>query len=289
MQPSGNEGTAVVCASQRQPGITCRELAALLGFSAQDFLAMLYSVYIDDSADEKQQILMVAGALIGTIKQWGEVRSQWKRRLKRDGLDYFKSSEYSTLHGQFAVFRDPVKYPKPKGSEAARTLRSDLEKILKRHSIIGVATVLPLAVYRDVINRVGVADRLNPDPFSFTMQCSMRECALLVKDWPTKKDKLHQLAFICDDSPNSPMLAQAYAGFKHKNLSIQDMLQGFSHLDDKKWPPLQAADMTASLGRELGLEHLKTGDKVSLSRLHGVFHKLVIWDRPSLLRLARLQ
>jgi hypothetical protein len=84
-------------------------LRSLIGISVEDYLAMLYRVYIDDSADQKQEIVMVAGALIGRDKHWGELSRKWKQRLNRDGVQYFKAVEYRGLRDQFSVFTDAVK------------------------------------------------------------------------------------------------------------------------------------------------------------------------------------
>lgn len=134
LQPSGIEGIAVVCASQ--PGITWADVASIFGLASDDYFAMLYRAYIDDSADQKQEFVMVAGALMGTDKQWGEFSRKWKMCLKRHGLRYFRSSEYNSLSEEFGIFRDDVKYPKPTGREAARAIRDELDAIIKNSSAL---------------------------------------------------------------------------------------------------------------------------------------------------------
>ena len=88
---------------------------------------------------------------------------------------------------------------------------------------------------------------------------------------------------------HSAQLAAEYAGFKQINSSITDTVGGMVHLDDKKNPPLQAADMVASLGKEIALEYLKRNEQIPLPRMKGIFWKLVSWDKPSMQHLARLQ
>lgn len=60
----GTEHNAVV--SQSQIGISWNELASILEFGKEDAIAMLYRTYIDDSADERKKIAVVAGAFVAT-------------------------------------------------------------------------------------------------------------------------------------------------------------------------------------------------------------------------------
>lgn len=273
-----------------QPVITWAEVASLMGISSTDFFAMLYRTFIDDSADQKQEIVMVAGALMGTQKQCNELGRKWSACLKRHHIRYFRSSEYNWLSGEFDKYRDEAKYPKPAGRNAARVIRDDLDVIVKQSSLLGVASVWPLPAYRKAVEKYQLHQKLDPDPFSTAMQSVMRECALVSKDLPRgKKNKENMVAFVCDDTDSAPKYAAAYAGFKAKNLLIHDILGGMIHRDDKKTPPLQAADMVASIGREMALEYIATGAKSELKRLQGAFYKLVIWDEPSIDHLASLQ
>jgi len=249
---------------------------------------MLYRSFIDDSADEKQEVVMVAGALMGTQKQCNELWRKWSACLRRHGIRYFKSSEYNRLDGQFERFHDAAKYPKPAGRDAARLIRDDLDAIVKQSSVLGIASVWPLPAYRTVVEEYRLAEKLNPDPFSAAMQSVMRECALVARDqlMRGKNEKANVVAFVCDDTDRAAQYAKAYAEFKAMNLLIQDALGGMVHLDDKKTPPLQAADMVASIGREMALEYFRTGNQAELRRLHGAFYKLVIWDEESIRSLA---
>ncbi len=279
----------MVCASQ--PGISLRELVSLLGLSADDYLAMLYRTYIDDSADEKQEIVMVAGALIGTQKQWNELSRKWNICLRHHGMSYFKSSEYNRLEEEFERFHDEDNYPKPTGRAAARAIRDELEAIIKRVPILGLACAVPLPMYRKLVEEYELSEKLNPDPFIAASQTVMRESALLARDkLPRgKKDRDNRIAFVCDDTDNARNYSDAYAGFKAKNVAIQDTLGGLSHQDDKHTPPLQMADMVASISKEMAFEYIKTGGRVELRRLQGVFHKLIVWDEPTMRELASLQ
>lgn len=259
----------MVCASQ--PGITWADVSSIFDLAPDDYFAMLYRTYIDDSADQRQEFVMVAGALMGTDKQWGEFSRKWKMCLRRHGLEYFRSSEYNSLTKQFERFHDEKTYPKPTGRDAARAIRDELDAIIKKFKLLGIASVIPLPMYRQIVEEYRLTEKLDPDPFSAAMQNVMQECALLARDQLLrgKKDRENIIAFVCDDSDNAAKYAAAYAGFKFKNVRFNDALGGMTHQDDKKLPPLQAADMVASIGKEMGFEYLKSGGQVELRRLHG--------------------
>lgn len=105
---------------------------------------MTVRVYVDDSADQKQELAFCAGAFLGKFGEWCKVKNKWLKRLKQDGLAYFRATEYYSFRGEFERFRDPDKYPKPSGREAAGKLRHDLEQIILKSQIVGVALVIPL-------------------------------------------------------------------------------------------------------------------------------------------------
>jgi len=44
---------------------------------------MLLKVYIDDSAYQKKEKAVVAGAFVGNTKQWSGLKIQWQRRLRK--------------------------------------------------------------------------------------------------------------------------------------------------------------------------------------------------------------
>lgn len=70
-----------------------------------------------------------------------------------------------------------------------------------------------------------------------------------VKDSIAKMGGAH-LAFFCDDGPNAEKVLATYQAYKALNPNAGSIIQSFVHQDDKKVPPLQVADLMASLGRE---------------------------------------
>jgi hypothetical protein len=79
---------------------------------------MVYHCFLDDSKDQNQRRLLVSAGFLGTKNDWHHLRIAWKKRLKKDGLEYFKTSEYKMLDGEFSKFKTAA-YPPPTGREKA--------------------------------------------------------------------------------------------------------------------------------------------------------------------------
>lgn len=167
--------------------------------------------------------------------------------MKRDGLSYFRATEYYGLHGEFFRFRDPFAYPEPQGSAAAKSLRDDLERIISQSNLVGIALVIPLDIYWTIRNSEPAAKQIFPgDPFEIAIQCLMDQC---VRDSVSKMSST-PLAFYCDDGPNSARMLETYRSYKALNPKANEVIKSFVVQDDRKFQPLQAADLMAHLGRE---------------------------------------
>ena len=247
--------------------------------SGCEVFVMILRVYVDDSADGKREKTIVAGAFVGTTKQWSGLKQQWQRRLKRDGLAYFRSTEYYSLRGEFARYRDSVRYPKPTGSEAATALRADLDAIIKKSEVMGMGVAIPLKMYHLIREtEFGAKELFSPDPFVSALQSLIQQCA------ETSRLELHSasLAFICDDGPSSGQVAQTYSDFKALRTDIAPLLGALVHQNDKRFPQLQAADLMAHLARENYEKWLDHPGENDLSRLEGSVHRIDIWTESTM-------
>jgi uncharacterized protein DUF3800 len=265
------------------------EIISILEPAPEDRVAVFYRAYVDDSSDEKQEFVMVAGALMATPEQWRSVNGGWLKTLKRYGLSYFRTTEYNSLRGEFSLFRDAVKYPKPKGSQAAKELRDTLEEVIQT-KVLGIACFINLREFQEVVEECKKLRRnFAPDPFNFASQTVIRECAFAAQRH--LRGISNKVAFVCDDSPNSEKFAHSYLEFRRKNDPVRDTLLGMVHRDDKDTPPLQAADMVAGLTKEVSLKYVTQGSAfpTALPRLNGVLWKIVSWNKSKMLELARRQ
>ena len=56
---------------------------------------------IDDSADAKRKIVFSVAGFVGYPKDWDDLVDKWNKRLKREGLDYFRTYDCLNLEGEF--------------------------------------------------------------------------------------------------------------------------------------------------------------------------------------------
>ena len=107
-------------------------------------VALLYRAFFDDSSDGLQQKYVIAAGLVGRHAVWTKFQKDWKRVLhEQPRIEWFHTREWKSLSGEFAQFRDPRTWPKPKGREAADTKRNDLRSVVEKSHLMG----LGLAVY----------------------------------------------------------------------------------------------------------------------------------------------
>ncbi len=264
-----------------------RDLKSLVG--CENF-AVIARTYIDDSADGNREKAIAAGAFIGKFGQWNDLRHKWNKRLKQDGLSYFRSTEYYGLRGEFSKFRDPVVYPKPLGSEAARSLREDLDQIIRQVKVVGVAVCIPLSLYDDIRDsEPNAAEIFDPDAFVTALEALMIETAkVFLSEGFGQRTRL---AFFCDESTSSPKIAKDYVELKQINPIAAPVMDSLTFLDDKKYPQIQAADLMAHLAREHYQKWLENPDspedagKIIQERLGDSVHFVKCMRRENMLEI----
>jgi hypothetical protein len=238
---------------------------------------VLYRGYIDDSADKRQLVAVVAGAIVAKHGEWTKFRTAWKRELTSWGIDYFKSSEYYSLSGQFERFRDKAKYPAPLGRGQARKIFDALEAVINRFPTFrALINIVPIQTYREFLANVPTAaEKLPPDPFSLALQSTVMECAFFVKE---RIRNGNCIGFVSDDGPHSAVYAEAYSNFKLKNPNVAAMMRGMAHLDDKKVQPLQAADIVASIGKDVAFDLIQNPPPTKKRMVSGVMRNMADWQ-----------
>ena len=56
---------------------------------------------MDDSADAQRKTVFSVAGFIAEPDQWFEAQRHWESRLKKEGLDYFRTYECINLEGEF--------------------------------------------------------------------------------------------------------------------------------------------------------------------------------------------
>jgi hypothetical protein len=212
---------------------------------------VLLRVFIDDSSDQRQEKVVLAGAFVGWYHQWSQLQKEWKKRLKQDGLRYFRSTECRSLQGEFFKFRDETNYPKPHGRRAANKIRDDLDAIIHKSGVMGIAACVPMQAYNTLRAIEPHAAEIFPeDAFEVALQAVFQLCYETVQNEMRKEIGPQKVALICDDGPSAPRIAKMFEQFLERNPAYGDVLESLVHRDDKKLPQLQSADLMAHLAKD---------------------------------------
>jgi Protein of unknown function (DUF3800) len=279
----------VVCASQSRE-FTIEDLFDLvfpMEMGVTGYLCMICHCFLDDSKDQKQDQMVVSAGFIGTQDARGSLRRAWKKRLTDDGIEYFKTNEYKMLDGQFLKFKDEVNYPKPKGRDAARKIKADLQEIVKvNHPIVGVGIAIPISDYSLVCDRPEAQGVFYGDPYHRALESVMFEVAKMVRGRPGR----NMVAFVHDEGPDYDSLRHVYRSFLENNPKSAKVIGGFQRLDDKLHPPLQAADMIANNILGLGIDWLSKGrpDPLKVEMKESI-QKVGIWTEHYMLSILKSQ
>jgi hypothetical protein len=248
---------------------------------------MIYDCFLDDSKDEKQEHIVLSAGFFGTKQEWGNMRAQWGKILRDEGIEYFKTSEFKSLDGQFERFHDEVKYPTPVGRDEARRIKAALQDVMKRHSLIrGIGITIPVADYNEVCARPEAQGVMFGSPYHRALESVMHETVKVVRSMPGGNN--NRVAFVHDEGSDSGELYKVYLNFKTNNPNTAKFMAGFSSLDDKIHPPLQAADMLANNTLSIGMEWLKENRAVEKQiEMQSSIQKLGIWDTHFMLSVLK--
>jgi len=253
------------------------------------WIAVLYRVWLDDSADGKQEQFILAAGLIGRQKQWNDFSKRWKAVLREPPrIQWFHSKEWRSLTGEFLQFRDKEKWPRPNGGLAANAKREKLKQVIADSKLVGIGIGIEIPDYHLVRNcDQRAAECYCADPYAFVLQSLVYECAKgiqLVATEEGRGEHGHCIGYVSDDSNKSPIYSSVYSDFKLKNPKIAPIMRGLAHLDDKKWPGLQAADLMAHLVNQVFKQQLAFPENervllTSIPELQGTFWKIARIDK----------
>jgi hypothetical protein len=252
---------------------------------------MLYKMFFDDTADGAQDKYVIAAGLMGPWNVWRGFNREWKKALSAaPSIRWFHSKEWRSLTGEFLQFRDPERWPKPKGSEAATRKRDRLKAVIEKALVggIGVGVLIEdFKIVRDADPRAAIF--LRSDPYEMAQQALVYECALGARKLSRRSGtgpNGNYVSYVSDDSNRAATYATVYSDFKGKNPDIAQIMQDLVHLNDKRVPGLQAADLIAHAINQvtkelvaLSPERRSASFLTSLPELQGRIWKIAHVDR----------
>jgi hypothetical protein len=231
---------------------------------------MLYHGYIDDSADRNRERLVIAGAIIAKKQDWKHLNQRWKKRLAEDGLEYFKSSHCETLNGQFHKFR-ALKVGE--GKSKALKVRDDLDAIIQTSSVITLGVGLSVPFFQRMKQDPEKFGELPDVPYRLAFQQLLAECAkgMMILG------RGNIVTFGHDDGADFHVLHDLFREFKGRNPKYRKVLADFVPLDDKLYPPIQAADVVANVVMRSSAIDSDDPSSEHLTRLRSRMYKIVNW------------
>lgn len=212
---------------------------------------------LDESTDKKQRYGFVVAGYLARQDEWTEIERKWTLRLEKEcdpePMRYFSTSECGWLSGQFARFRDPEKYPKPLGRQAADKIRDDLLEIVKNSPAFGFALGVGFSDYK-AMRRKSARNRklLLPDPYEHMYTMMM---IIIAGDFEEEYEEglflsRETIAYLCDQHDKYANVQSVYSDLKRQNPVCAQWMGSITDMDNEDSPALQAGDLLAAICKE---------------------------------------
>jgi hypothetical protein len=159
-----------------------------------------------------------------------------------------------SLTGEFRRFQDRLKYPKPKGREAANAIRDDLQQILRAANASGFGLGINLKDYRFVRRSSRARKTLGANPYEQAYLTMLIRIAGTCEDEMPNRVGTETVAFLCDEHDRSAIIKRVYDKLKEKNPRCAPWMGSLSYMDNKKSPALQTGDLLASMCKQFLLD-----------------------------------
>lgn len=261
--------------------------ARLFSFDNEGYFAVIVQIpqldcFLDESTDETRKDVFAVGAFLASEKYWKPLQIDWTKRLAKDGVAYFRATSCKTVTGPFYHLRKQCGSLQ-KAKKVAAEIRADLENILLASNWIGFGIGIVMPDYKKVLKLIPEARLFySPDPTIAAYSATMYEVLRAVR----LRAPGHQVAYVIDESSYSPKIKKAFDALKKNHPAIGKTATTLIPLDDKVTPPLQMADLIASVTKDLFLEwaraaNLRYAPLNAKWRNH--FEKIGKWDEKYML------
>jgi hypothetical protein len=237
--------------------------------------------YLDESSDEMRKDVLCVGGFMAYEEDWTAMQEVWRERLRvPDEISYFRATSCKGIHESFFKLRK--KYIDDARSVADK-VRADLEDILLSRPWRGFGIGVLVPDYNAVWQAYPLARRMfRKDPVESAFAVMFCEIARAAQDVSSE----NRVAFTIDDSTYSGIIAEAFKGVKVNHPGLARSMATLEPLDDKVTPPLQMADLLASVVRDTFLEWLKVGRPQYIpmkEKWSNHFQLVGMWDKEYML------
>jgi len=201
--------------------------------------------YMDDSADAGRKTVFSVAGFLGYEEDWPDLENKWEARVKRDGLDYFRTYDCKSMSGEFGKLAD--KHGLTTARVLADAMLKDLKEMVHNAPLLAYCFGVPMDDFQEVIKNPDAELVLTADPYIAAHQqiiilVAVDACSLKIP---------RPVAFIYDQHANAKQLASSWDDFKANNPDSAKCMTTLAPLDDKTTPALQVADLIANTTTEI--------------------------------------
>jgi hypothetical protein len=238
--------------------------------------------FLDESSDQKQEHVFCVAAFLAQKQYWQEIQGRWMDRLAQDGVKYFSAKDCNSVHGPFEHLHKLHGLEKAKQITSA--LRNDLANILIGSHWHGFGFGVLIPDYKDVLAEFPIANRFYAaDPTEHIYSQAMYEVTRATR----RKAKGWGVAFVIDQSDYDEYVIAAYKAMKVNQPAMAESAKTILPRDDKETPPLQMADLLASVTKDMFLDWVTNHPNQKTApipkRWFDNFEKIGKWDRAFML------
>lgn len=206
-------------------------------------ILVIWKAYLDDSGNRTHSPVLVLGGWIASIATWAEFVPHWDAMLEMPPrLEYFKMNEAAKLKGQFESW-----------SEARRDERVALAyKTIEEHIPYQVSVIVDLEPFYRTFTEEWV-EKSSINPYYLAFSAVVSGVARLQDRFGLQ----NAVDFVFDEQAmEKGKIISGWEKFKANIDPVYRHLVGSvpAFLDDKKFKPLQAADLVAWWIRKLKTE-----------------------------------
>jgi hypothetical protein len=219
-------------------------------------LLLMFQIYVDESISTQPPIYVLAGH-ISTAEKWARFSDEWKQRLDMTPrLEYFKMSEaMGSPSGQFAGFSD----------ESVNEKLRMLDSLIQEYATGSIACTLNQEEYAQIFGSPRVPKEMR-SPYYFLAFEMMRGLAKFQSHFAIDKP----IDFIFDEQVGqAEKIVSAWNDFKAQSPFGANLGSATIFRDEKRFLPLQAADMLAWFVRRRHEEHIAGLPRIELPLYRG--------------------
>jgi hypothetical protein len=209
-------------------------------FGSKRGLFCVLACNIDDSADAARRVVFSVAGFVGYPEDWGALEDKWRKRLDREGLDYFKTYDCLNLAGEFQKKLVDV-HRLTTARVIADALFRDLKSIIASSDVFGFSLGLLMEDYNLVLSERKGAVVLDNDPYVG----AHHQLIGLVLDYIGGARNHEVVAFLYDEHSKAQLLQNSWVGFKKANPNWAKYADTLAPQDDKTHIPIQVADLLA--------------------------------------------